>query len=268
MSVNRRVVLSGFWALSFAVPGFAAPESGIMPYCYPDPYELTPDDIAWFRNCRSLWIDAEAGSPGIFAPGLTPEILSNVSPEVFMDFERRMEPIQCAFFLHSKFRPGRYMLSGGEADAPSFVEVTEIDITLLRRTSWRAFTIDPKRPYGDFNDYPAEMAEILGLPVSMNDQGYTTTDPELDQKLMAFHRKSQFVLQAYIEHAELGSGHWFIPFNGWDAFISPRCRPVGQEAIERYKAEMAVLAERSRIESAVDLVVPLINASTALFSSP
>jgi hypothetical protein len=268
MFVNRRAVLAGFWALSLMRPGFAATEAGMMPYRYPDPYELTPDDIAWFRSCRSLWIDAEAGAPGIFGPGLTPESMLSVSNEVYNDFERRMEQVQCAFFLHATFRPGRYALSGGAADAPAFIDVTETDITLLQHTSWRAFTIDSKRPYGDFNNYPVEMAEALGLPVLMDDKGYAKIDPKLDQELTALHRKSQFVLQAYIEHAELGSGRWLVPLNGWDAIISPRCRPVGPQAIERYKAEMAVLAERAKNEAAVELVVPMINVSVALFASP
>lgn len=110
--------------------------------------------------------------------------------------------------------------------------------------------------------------KALGLPVTMNDQGYATIDPKLDQELTALHQKSQLVLQAYIEHAELGSGRWLVPLNGWDAIISPRCRPVGQEAIERYKAAMATLAERAKNETAVELVVPLINTSAALFASP
>ncbi|WP_274427443.1 hypothetical protein [Chelativorans sp. YIM 93263] len=240
----------------------------MMIYPYPDPYELTPDDIAWFRSCRSLWIDAEAGAPGIFGPGLEPETMRSVSGAVYKGFQRRMEPIQCAAFLHATFRPGRYAISGGETGAPTVVEVTETDITLLKRTSWRAFTIDSKRPYRDLNNYPVEMAQALGLQVSKDDQGYATIDPKLDQELRALHKKSQFVLQAYIEHAELSSGHWLIPFNGWDAIISPRCRPVGQAAIDRYKAAMVVLAERARNETAVELVVPLINTSAELFASP
>lgn len=117
------------------------------------------------------------------------------------------------------------------------------DITLLQHTSWRAFTIDAKRPYGNLNNYPVEMAQTLGLPVTVDHQGYARIAPELDQELTALHRKSQFV-------------------------ISPRCRPVGQKAIERYKAEMVVLAERAKNETAVELVVPLINTSAALFASP
>lgn len=268
MSVNRRVVFCGIWALALVRPGFAATEPSTMPYRYPEPYELTPHDIAWFRSCRSWWIDSEAGAPGIFGPGLNPETMLSVSSEVYNNFEGRMEPIQCAFFLHARFRPGRYALSGGEADTPEFVEVTETDITLLQHTSWRAFTIDGKRPYGNLNNYPVEMARALGLPVTVDHQGYATIAPELDQELTALHRKSQFVLQAYIEHAELGSGLWLVPLNGWDAIISPRCRPVGQKAIERYKAEMVVLAERAKNETAVELVVPLINTSAALFASP
>ena len=268
MPVSRRLVLGGICALSLTRNGLAVTKDSQLRYPYPDPYDLTLDDIVWFRSCRSLWIDSEAGAPGIFGPGLTPETMMSVSSEVYSDFERRIEPIQCAFFLHATFKPGRYALSEGEADAPDFLDVTESDITLLKRTSWRAFTIDPKRPYGNFTNYPVEMAQALGLPVSVDGQGYAEIDPETEQELVVLHRKSQFVLQAFIEHAELASGPWFIPFDGWQAIISPRCVPVGQPAIDQYTATMAVLAARSKNEAAVDLVVPSINASAALFASP
>lgn len=268
MFVNRRFVVGGLCALPFTQTGIAATDPDMMIYPYPGPYELTSDDITWFRSCRALWIDAEAGAPGIFGPGLEPETMWSVSGAVYDDFQRRMEPIQCAFFLHAEFRPGRFAISRGETGTPTVVDVTETDITLLKHTSWRAFTIDSKRPYGELNNYPVEMAQALGLGVSKDDQGYATIDPEFDQKLRALHQKTQLVLQAYIEHAELSSGHWLIPFNGWDAIISPRCRPVGQAAIDRYKAAMAALAERARNETAVDLVVPLINTSAELFASP
>lgn len=268
MLVSRRLILGGIYALSVTHTGLAATKDSPLRYPYPNPYDLTTDDIAWFRNCLSLWIDSEAGAPGIFGPGLTPETIMSVSSEVYSAFERRIEPIQCAFFLHATFKPGRYALSGDKADAPGFLDVTETDIRLLKRTSWRAFTIDPKRPYGNLTNYPVEMAQALGLPVSINGQGYFETDPDTEQELVVLHRKSQFVLQAFIEHAELASGPWFIPFDGWQAIISPRCVPVGQAAIDRYTAAMAVLAARAKNEAAADLVVPLINASSALFASP
>lgn len=268
MPVDRRAVLFGIGALSFIPPRPAASQSRAMSFRYRDPYELTFDDIAWFRSCRSLWIEAESGAPAILGPDMSPEVLFDLPEAAYETFERRLEPIQCAFFLHAAFKPGRYALAGVDAGAQSSVEVTQSDITLLRHTSWRTFAVDPKRPYGDFTNYPVEMAQALALPVTVDDQGYAAIDPELEDELVALHRKSQFVLQAYIENAELEPGAWTIPFNGWDALLRPRCRPVGRSALARYRAEMIVIARRAEFERSGDLVVPLMRASGALFASP
>lgn len=265
LSIHRRAVLAGIAALALSRPALAASGTSVMAYKYPDPYELTSDDIAWFRQCRSLWVEAESGAPGIFAPELAPELMYELSEADYAAMERRLEPVLCAFLLHATFRPGRYALA---APGPGTVEVTETDITLLQHTSWRAFSVDPKRPYGDFTNYPIEMAQALGLPVTIGEEGYAVIDPALEAELVELHRKSESVLQAYIEHAELMPGRWLIPFDGWDAIISPRCRPVGPAAMAQYRADMAAIAERSRTETAFDLVVPLIRASATLFASP
>jgi len=239
-----------------------------MAFKYPDPYALTQDDIEWFRNCRSRWVEAESGAPGIFAPGVEPELMDEISDDTYRDFERRMEPIQCAFFLHARFVPGQYKIRGDDGDKQSVVDVTDTDITLLQHTSWRDFMIDPKRPYGDFTDYPIEMAQALGHPVSKDDQGYARIDPGLEAELMALHQKSTQVLQAYIEHAKIAPGDWLILYNGWDAIMAPRCRPVGEQAMTRYLTEMATIKERVGAATSGDMVVPLLQASAALFTSP
>jgi hypothetical protein len=228
-----------------------------------EPHDLTQTDIDWFRSCRSLWVASEAGAPAIFGTGLSPDVIATVSEEIYEAFEARMEPVLCAFFLHATFLPGRYAISG--ADGPGTADVTEEDLALFQRTSWRGFTIDAKRPYGDYTNYPVEMARILGLPVVTDAEGRDRIDPDLAPRLEVLHRRSMPVLQAYIEHAELAPGRWLIPFEGWEAIISPRCRPVGEAAMARYKAEMVAIAARETDRS---LIPERMVASIALFRSP
>lgn len=233
---------------------------------YPGEIVISAEDIAWFRSCRSLWVDGENGAPAIFGSGLTPETIGTISAEDYTAYEIRMEPILCAFFLHASFEPGTYRFAQ-ELDGRTDIAVTAEDITLLRTTSWKTFAIDNKRPYGDFVNYPIEMAQALGIPVTKNAKGYAEIAPDAEARMVELHRKSQFVLQAYIEHARLEPGAWFIPQDGWGMIVFPRCRPVKPAAIAAYKATMATIALRAQVESAVDLVVPRIQASVALFSS-
>lgn len=233
---------------------------------FPTEVAISAEDIAWFRTCRSLWVEGENGAPAIFGTGLTPETIGTVSDEDYAAYETRIEPILCAFFLHAPFEPGAYRFAE-PLDGRTGIEVTADDVTLLRRTSWRGFAIDNKRPYGDFTNYPIEMAQALGIPVTKNTKGQAEITPEAEARMVELHKKSQFVLQAYLEHARLDPGARFIPEDGWGMIVSPRCRPVQPAAIAAYKAAMARIALRAKAESPVDLVVPRIQASMALFSS-
>lgn len=226
------------------------------------PIQLSADDIAWFRSCRSLWVEGENGAPAVYGPGMTPEGLETISGEDLAAYEARLEPILCAFFLHASFAPGRYRL-GAPRDGQEEIEVMQDDVTLMRHANWRTFAIDNKRPYGDFTNYPIDMARALGIPIGKDPvRGYATIPDEEDARMVTLHRKSELVLQAYIEHAALVPGAWAIPEDGWGGIVFPRGRPVSAAAVASYRAAVGT----ARAISAD--ITPRLKAQEALFGSP
>lgn len=139
-------------------------------------------------------------------------------------------------------------------------------IRLLQTTSWRASTIDCKRPYGDYRHFQIDMARALGLPVMRSAEGYDEIGPGNEARMNALHGEMLFVLQAYIEHAELQPGDWIIPYDGCEGIVMPRCVPVGEDQLAHYKAATAAIALRGMRETRSDLVVRKLNASSALFA--
>gem|GEM_PF-3353770 len=119
----------------------------------------------------------------------------------------------------------RQKLSGYNLDASktSFgltddgrVNLTEEMIAILRQTSWEwslhAFedfgawpgpAIDPKRPYGDMSNWEVEMAKMLDLPLTKNDEGYVETSQEQNAQLFNYHLSQLACAQAILEHGSL-----------------------------------------------------------------
>lgn len=227
---------------------------------YPGDVRVSADDIAWFRRLRSLWVESESGAPALFGPGMSPDTIMTMSQADYDAYVARLEPILCAVFLHAQFDPGAYGFAQ-PLDGQAGIEVTADDIKLLRITQWRGFAMDGKRPYGDYTNYVIDMARALGLPVTRSAQGYDEISPEADARLVALHRRMQFVVQAYLEHSQLAPGDWFIPFDGWELPVQPRCRPVGRAAVATYRSDM----ERIRRRAASDLVPSRFQALAPLF---
>lgn len=204
------------------------------------PVDLTAQDISWFRACRSQWVAGENGAPAIFGHGMTVDTIQEASDDAIETYAGRLEPILCAVFLHARFEPGRYRFAA-PLDGKEGAEVTSDDITLLRQANWRTFAVDNKRPYGDFTNYPIDMAQALGIPIGKDPvKGHATIPEGEDARMVALHEKSQFVLQAYIEHAAIEPGRWLVPRDGWGGIVFPRCRPVTADAIAAYEKAIAV----------------------------
>jgi hypothetical protein len=155
------------------------------------------------------------------------------------DVYERLERVLCTFFLHGRFMSGRYLLNppvfsseafAGAPDLAAF-EVSPDHVRLFCHTSWRTSFIDTKRPYGDFQAYEIEMAQILGLPLP---PGNERLPPPADARMHALHHDMLFVLQAYLQHAELIPGRYQIPFDGWKTWVLPRCEPIPQARLDAY----------------------------------
>jgi hypothetical protein len=219
---------------------------------YVSPVDITAEDICWFRACRAVWIESEAGAPAVVPAELSFQALAGFGDrgQPRGPYER-LERVLCAFFLHGRFESGLYPLiprvGSGEAfaDAPELAafDVSPDHLRLFRRTSWGALFIDTKRPYGDCQGFEAEMAEILGLPVLSSSDG--RLPPETEARMQALHRDMLFVLQAYLQHAELMPGHYQIPYDGWDTWIAPGCNPIPQVRLDAYIHAMEQVRHQS-----------------------
>src|SRR5579862_3825083 len=219
---------------------------------YASPVDLTVEDISWFRAGRAVWIESEAGAPAVVPAELSFRALAEFGdigrPR---DLYERLERVLCAFFLHGRFGAGLYPLDPPVAPGEAFAgapdlaafDVTSDHVRLFRRTSWRIFGIDTKRPYGLCQGFEAEMAEILGLPAPASEDG--RLPPEMEARMQMLHRDVLFVLHAYLQHAQITPGRYQIPWDGWDTWISPRCSPVPQARLDTYIRAMEQLRDQT-----------------------
>jgi hypothetical protein len=239
---------------------------------YPSPIEITADDIAWFRECRSAWIESESGAPAVIPARLSLQEAADALDDDprMADLLGRLERTLCAFCVHGRFAPGRYALAPPVPPSegfPSARELTEFDVStdhirLLQRTDWRGSIINPKRPYGGASYCEIDVARIVGIPLPPLRDG-EDLPAELHAPLTALHHDLLFVLQAFLQHTELVPGRYRIPFNGWD-HLRPRCQPATQARIDAYVQAW----ERLRRQTFPDrpaMVVPVMQASDVLF---
>jgi len=211
---------------------------------FTDKVEITAEDIAWFRACRSTWIRCEAGAPAIVPGDMFLDDFEDALDEEHGKGLSRFEKVVCAFFLNARFSAGRYALRQPLEGRTSF-GVTDEHFRLLRAAVWRAAMIDCKRPYGDYTNYPIDMARILGLPITRNPQGYDEISAQDDARMVVLHEEMLFVVQAYIEHAELAPGRWLVPWDGWDSrgIFGPRCTPPTAAQAAAYQHAIAAIHE-------------------------
>jgi hypothetical protein len=258
--LSRRTLLAGFLSCMASRAALAA-----STWRYYDKVEITAADIAWFHACRSTWIDCESGAPAIIPDDMSVEDFENEYDKPDAPVLARMERLICAFFLHASFEPGSYSFRQPVNGQPGFV-VTPEHIRLLQSTHWRTAAIDCKRPYGNYTYYEIDMARTLGLPITRSAKGFAEIEPAIKARMDSLHQDLLFVLQAYIENARLAPGSWFIPFDGWQWIILPRCTPVTSWRIAKYRLSKAVIALRALFgESSFDLIVANMKASSALF---
>jgi hypothetical protein len=245
---------------------------------YAAPVEITTEDIAWFRQCRSVWVFAESGAPAIVPPSFSLEEFY-ARPRETREARERLERTLCAFFVHARFEGGRHLLDPpmraqeAFAGAPTVVDfnVSTEHLRLFHHTNWRQSTIDSKRPYGDYTYYVAEMAEALGIPVTRQRDSdgsqFASLPKKTEARLIALHRDMLFVLQAYLQHAQLSPGRYVIPFDGWDSWIIPRCQPATKAEVDAYLRAMGEIKRRT-FPNEPAKVVPIFQANRLLFGEP
>jgi hypothetical protein len=245
---------------------------------YAAPVEITADDIAWFRECRSVWVASESGAPAVVPGKFTQEEFYRQLSQA-REALGRLERTLCAFFVHGRFDSNRYTLTPpvrlqeAFVGAPTLVDfnVSPDHLRLFQHTNWRQSTIDSKRPYGNYTFYMAEMAEILGIPVpeGKDDRGrdIAMLPAETEARLKDMHHDMLFVLQAYLQHADLNPGRYVIPFDGWASWTLPRCRPVTSDQVHAYVRAMAQI-KAQKFSKDTDKIGPIFRANALLFGDP
>ena len=73
----------------------------------------------------------------------------------------------------------------------------------LAEGCWPTPSVDGKRPYGDFTNYPVEMAQALGLPVRQQADGSLAITPALQAELKVLHQQTMPALQVFVREALL-----------------------------------------------------------------
>jgi hypothetical protein len=211
--------------------------------------KLTQTDIDWLRSATVGWDNCEAGAP-IIEPAGQSFFSGRAS--------KRLADLLPIFFLHARFAPGVYDIG---SDQP--FTVTPDHIKLLKVASWRGAAIDCKRPYGDFTNFTIDMAEALGLPITIGANRIARISPQDDERLGALHLQMQKVVAAYMRHAALSPGSYLAPRDGLEpeGAARPRLVPPTQDDFQKFLKEIAEARKSGKSW-------PTFSAIAGLYSAP
>lgn len=192
----------------------------------PLPTVLNVQHLALIRLFHIGWSPVETGAPMLnpaypLGKGDTLALAMQAigSNDAALAAQRLMEAAQLLphFVQMANLKPASY--PNGKAP----FTFTTRHLQLLRQQSWLALemlgmgaaedylaegywptpSVDGKRPYGNFTNYPVEMAQALGLPVHRQADGSLVVTPTLEAELEALHQQTQAALQVFVRHAGL-----------------------------------------------------------------
>jgi hypothetical protein len=183
-------------------------------------------DVDWLRSATVDWDDCEAGAPVIEPPGA--RLFS-------LRANNRLGALLPIFFLHARFEPGVYDIGAGRP-----FEVTPDHLKLLKAASWEGVAIDCKRPYGDFTNFPIDMARALSLPITVGEDMIARISPRDDERMQALHLEMQQVVAAYLRHGDLAPGTYRSPRGGLEpeGAARPRLAPPSESDFNKFLEEM------------------------------
>ena len=191
----------------------------------PLPKVLNVHHLALIRRFNIGWSPVESGAPMLnpaypLGKGDTLALAMQAiaSKDAALAAQRLMEASQLLphFMQMADLKPGSYAYG----KAP-FMFTTR-HLQLLRKQSWLSLemlgmgaedylaegywptpSVDGKRPYGDFTNYPVEMAQALGLPVREQANGSLSITPALQAELKTLHQQTMPALQVFVREAGL-----------------------------------------------------------------
>lgn len=191
----------------------------------PLPTVLNVQHLALIRRFNIGWSPVESGAPMLnpaypLGKGDTLALAMQAiaSQDAALAAQRLMEAALLLphFVQMADLKPGSY------ANGKAPFTLTARHLTLLRQQSWMPLdmlgmeaedylaegywptpSVDGKRPYGDFTNYPVEMAQALGLPVRQQANGNLAITPTLRTELEALHQQTMPALQVFVREAGL-----------------------------------------------------------------
>ncbi|MEG0885003.1 MAG: hypothetical protein RSH52_27580 [Janthinobacterium sp.] len=191
----------------------------------PLPKVLNVHHLALIRRFHIGWSPVESGAPMLnpahpLGKGDTVELAMQAiaSKDAALAAQRLMEAALLLphFVQMADLKPGSY------ANGKTPFTLTARHLILLRQQSWMPLemlgmgaqdylaegywptpSVDGKRPYGDFTNYPVEMAQALGLPVRKQANGSLTIPPALRAELQTLHQQTMPALQVFVREAGL-----------------------------------------------------------------
>src|SRR5450830_856074 len=193
----------------------------------PLPAVLNVHHLALIRRFNIAWSPVESGAPmlnpaqplGDGNDGDTLALAMQIiaSKDAALAAQRLMEAAQLLphFVQMANLKPGNYVYG----QTPFTFSAQHL--TLLRQQSWIPLemlgmgaaeeylaegywptpSVDGKRPYGNFTNYPVEMAQALGLPVHKRADGILTITAKLEAELEMLHQQTQAALQVFVRQA-------------------------------------------------------------------
>lgn len=192
----------------------------------PLPKVLNVQHLALIRRFSIGWSPVESGAPMLnpahpLGKGDTLQLAMQAigTSDAPLAAQRLME----AALLLPHFVQMAHLAPGSYANGKAPFTFTSRHLQLLRQQSWLSLemlgmgsaedylaegywptpSVDGKRPYGNFTNYPVEMAQALNLPVQHQANGNLAITPQLRTELQALHQQTMAALQVFVRHAGL-----------------------------------------------------------------
>ncbi|APA68227.1 hypothetical protein [Janthinobacterium sp. 1_2014MBL_MicDiv] len=192
----------------------------------PLPKVLNVHHLALIQRFNIGWSPVESGAPMLnpahpLGDGDTLALAMQAigGKDAALAAQRLMEAAQLLphFVQMANLKPGSY------ANGKTPFTFTTRHLQLLRQQSWLPLemlgmgaaedylaegywptpAVDGKRPYGNFTNYPVEMAQALGLPLHHQADGSLAITPTLREELKTLHQQTQAALQVFVRQAGL-----------------------------------------------------------------
>ncbi len=210
--------------------------------------EITNDHLKLLRKLRLTWLNCEAGAAAVHYDKRygTSQVYKDMAEAIGFkapgalnqDEKNRLDRLDaelsdyaCAvFLLNARIVPGLYAIKNtliqdfpdgkfminedgaGEMEIPQAktyqFKLSDEHLKLIRRSNWRSFCIDPKRPYGDMGYFYIDMADALGIELFKSDDGKAILAAGQKEHFDRLHGEMPFALRAFFQYGELPPGKY------------------------------------------------------------